>query len=443
MPAEAPAVSNVGLSTYVGKPLIFANGSPLVVRGTCSLPVHIGKHSVVHEFLVVENLSAGPLLGSDFLQSHGVNLNFSSNFFSWSGSAVAFESSHLPCRLVLTDIIQIPSQSSCLCKGQVQTYDGVPLDVGVRLFQPGERLTGMGIIAALTLVDGGTGTVPVHLVNFNHEQTLYQGMTLGTLEIVDSLQLPDPSRNSAFVNTIQNGMQLSEEEQRKFLDNFDLDNDLLSEDEQSKLKSLPLEYRSAFACAAEELGSTQVTCHTIPTGEHKPVKMPPYRTPHHLKPVLKEQIESMLDNNIISPSSSPWSSPVVLVRKKDGSCRFCVDFRKLNAITERDSFPLPRIDDTFDCLGGAKFFSQSCSSLSDPNRGEGGQPWTEWAQQGEWRQRTGSILMVRIRALPYRVSSSMARPRRPRQWIWWFSYVFHIGYVTSTARPRRLPPLPD
>ena len=152
-------------------------------------------------------------------------------------------------------------------------------------------------------------------------------------------------------------MPLSEEEQRKFLDNFDLDNDLLSEDEQSKLKSLLLEHRPAFACSAEELGSTQVTCHTIPTGEHKPVKMPPYRTPHHLKPVLKEQIESMLDNNIISPSSSPWSSPVVLVRKKDGSYRFCVDFRKLNAITERDSFPLPRIDDTFDCLGGAKFFS--------------------------------------------------------------------------------------
>ena len=172
-------------------------------------------------------MSAGQLLGSDFLQSHGVNLNFSSNFFSWSDSAVAFESSHFPCRLVLTDIIQIPSQSSCLCKGQVQTYDGVPLDVGVRLFQPGERLTGMGIIAAPAMVDGGTGTVPVHLVNFNHEQKLYQGMTLGTLEIVDSLQLPDPSRNSAFVNTIQNDMPLSEEEQRKFLDNVDLHNDLL------------------------------------------------------------------------------------------------------------------------------------------------------------------------------------------------------------------------
>ena len=99
--------------------------------------------------------------------------------------------------------------------------------MGVRLFQPGERLTGMGIIAAPAMVDGGTGTVPVHLANFNHEQKLYQGMTLGTLETVDSLQLPDPSRNSAFVNTIQNDMPLSEEEQRKFLDNVDLDNDLL------------------------------------------------------------------------------------------------------------------------------------------------------------------------------------------------------------------------
>ena len=65
----------------------------------------------------------------------------------------------------------------------------------------------------------------------------------------------------------------------------------------------------------------------------------------------------MLDQNIIQISTSPWSSPVVLVKKKDGSSRFCVDYRKLNAVTRKDSYPLPRIDDALDALSGSKFFS--------------------------------------------------------------------------------------
>jgi hypothetical protein len=68
-------------------------------------------------------------------------------------------------------------------------------------------------------------------------------------------------------------------------------------------------------------------------------------------------LEDMRQRGVIEESESPWSSPVVLIRKKIGDLRFCVDYRKLNDVTRKDCFPLPRIDDTLDTLAGAKWFS--------------------------------------------------------------------------------------
>ena len=65
----------------------------------------------------------------------------------------------------------------------------------------------------------------------------------------------------------------------------------------------------------------------------------------------------MQEAGVVQPSSSPWSSPVVMVRKKDGTHRFCVDYRGLNSVTKLDTFPLPRIDDLLDQLGHSRYFS--------------------------------------------------------------------------------------
>ena len=71
----------------------------------------------------------------------------------------------------------------------------------------------------------------------------------------------------------------------------------------------------------------------------------------------QEQLKKMLDEGIVRPSSSPWASPLVMVKKKDGTLRFCIDFRKLNDVTIKVAHPLPRIDDTLEALKGAKYFS--------------------------------------------------------------------------------------
>jgi hypothetical protein len=97
--------------------------------------------------------------------------------------------------------------------------------------------------------------------------------------------------------------------------------------------------------------------HRIDTGEARPICHPLRRLPLAKQAEATEMLEDMRRRRVIEESDSPWSSPVVLVWKKNGDLRFCVDYRKLNDVTKKDCFPLPRIDNALDTLAGAKWFS--------------------------------------------------------------------------------------
>ena len=97
--------------------------------------------------------------------------------------------------------------------------------------------------------------------------------------------------------------------------------------------------------------------HTIPTNDSKPINSAPYRPSPKTREIIDQEINQMLEKGIIRPSHSPWSSPVVVADKKDGSPRFCVDYRKLNQITVKDVYPIPRIDDTLHALGQNAYFT--------------------------------------------------------------------------------------
>jgi hypothetical protein len=89
-----------------------------------------------------------------------------------------------------------------------------------------------------------------------------------------------------------------------------------------------------------------------------PISKRPYRMPPKELAELKNQLQELLDKGYIRPSSSPWGSPALFVKKKDGSLRMCVAYRPLNAVTIKNKYPLPRIDVLFDQLAGAKVFSK-------------------------------------------------------------------------------------
>ena len=131
--------------------------------------------------------------------------------------------------------------------------------------------------------------------------------------------------------------------------------DNLSLDQNGCVRELLHEYKGIFATTNP--GVTSRVDHSIDTGDHQPIHSVPFRTSPAEKQIIDTEVKKMLDAQIIQPSKSPWSSPVVLVEKKDGSIRFCVDYRKLNLITTKDVYPLPRIDDSLASLQGKKWFS--------------------------------------------------------------------------------------
>ena len=97
--------------------------------------------------------------------------------------------------------------------------------------------------------------------------------------------------------------------------------------------------------------------HHINTGDATPIRQPAQCIPFVQREEIKKLLKEMEKKKIIQPSKSPWASPVVLVKKKDGSMQFCVDYRKLNAVTRKDAYPLLRIDDTLQALSGSQWFS--------------------------------------------------------------------------------------
>ena len=105
-----------------------------------------------------------------------------------------------------------------------------------------------------------------------------------------------------------------------------------------------------------KLGNTPVIEHEIHT-RGLPIRQPYWRQNSEVRRQEQEQLKEVLEQEIVRPSCSPWASPVVMEKKKDGTLRFCIDFRKLNDVTVKDAHPLPRIDDTLEALKGAKIFS--------------------------------------------------------------------------------------
>ncbi len=125
--------------------------------------------------------------------------------------------------------------------------------------------------------------------------------------------------------------------------------------EREELAAAIYEYRDVFSSGPADMDRTDLV--TIDTGEHRPIRLPPRQLPITKQEVERAEVQKILDRGVIQLCQSSWASSVVLVTKKDGSTHFCVDYRKVNDIKRKDTYPLPRIDDTLDALRGSQYFS--------------------------------------------------------------------------------------
>ena len=134
----------------------------------------------------------------------------------------------------------------------------------------------------------------------------------------------------------------------------------LSEKQMQELAAVLTKNHAAFAKDSKDYGrvTDKFSCkHSIVTGDAKPVHQRPYRHSKFEEDFLRALVDELHQAGLIRPSSSPWISPVVLVKKKDGGLRMCIDFRRLNAATKRDPYQLPRIDSIIDKMQGSAYFS--------------------------------------------------------------------------------------
>jgi deoxyuridine 5'-triphosphate nucleotidohydrolase len=212
-----------------------------------------------------------------------------------------------------------------------------------------------GIHAVGGVCDAGyTGNIIVQLQNTTSSDYSIQRndkiaqiifLPLVSIEKLQRVQLRDELKASS---RSTKGFGSSDQLQAEF------STESLTDNQQQQLNKLLEEYQDLFD---KNLGKCGIVKHEIDTGMERPIKQHAYQRPMAEKKIIQQEIEKMLEQGAIRESSSSWTSPVVLAKKKNGETRFCVDYRKLNKITRKDCHPLPRIDDLLDSFQGSTCFT--------------------------------------------------------------------------------------
>ncbi|GFT04898.1 retrovirus-related Pol polyprotein from transposon 17.6 [Trichonephila clavipes] len=317
-------------------------GDKIHVHGKANITLRFGNIEY-HHTTYIADITDPCILGLDFLKNNNFQLDFeNSNMYSkieditFFGLQTQLETNQ---KIIAKTKLSLSSRTECIILGLVA--ENRKFRFGVMDYpDPGSLKA--GILIASSVVDLSNSVIPVRIANISDRtRTIQEGEVIAACAPV------------ICVDRECNTQDLSSEDLVKdLLQNMDLD-----EKQRCAAGGLIREFQSLFSRTSEDFGRTRLTKHRIDMGEHPPITQHPRRLPFAKQEEVQKLIKDMKDNVVIEPLLSPWASPIVLVRKKDGSTRFCVDYRRLNDVTKKDSYSLPRIDDTLDTLVGNTWFS--------------------------------------------------------------------------------------
>lgn len=341
-----------------------ADGTPLKTLGTIKLPVEINGISVVTKFYISPEVS--PILGTDVMcQFCSVSLDFEKGSVYFGKprpknvvEAVVNQPPRV-CKLVLSEDLVIPARHEVAVAGMLAARNPVELKefAGQTCVLESSFLESRSKVqpkGARVLGIVQKGEFPVRLVNpFPMDISLKGKSEVGTLTVLGDNPVVSALGEADDITDVlsSHGDAGSAEVLDKLVEESEIE-----ADQQEQLRIFLDKYQDVFSMKGE-LGRFDGLPFRIETGDARPVRQMPRRVPFHLKPELDRQIDAMLDQGVIKPSTSAWASPVCMVRKPDGSMRFCVDYRKLNSVSKFDAFPLPNMDDCLASLGGSEVLS--------------------------------------------------------------------------------------
>ena len=331
-----------------------ADGKSLEIKGVLNVEVSLGCRVFEIDFVIANLSGISGLLGSNFFEQHKVEISYSKRTLKISDFSIKLSknSSDRCARIKMVKTKTVPPNSELF----VEAYVEGECPGGQCLVEPTKLIDAKGLMMARSLIDPGKGNVFVPVLNLLEKSvTIVGDSVIGNVHpvvevnTVNSIKVVENSKSDSFPPHLEIMVENLKPE--------------LNDKQIDELKQVICEYQDVFVGPDGQLGRTHLTEHPIDTGDAKPIKLPPRRVPLGLREEVDEEINKLLDLNVIEPSDSPWSSPATLVRKKDQSLRFCVDFRKVNDVTRKDAYPIPRIDETLESLAYSRFYcTLDCAS---------------------------------------------------------------------------------
>ena len=353
----------------VNQAFVLADGTGLRVFGEVEDDLEVGGTLVTQGLVVADLGGQSAILGLDFLEEHDAALYPARQCLIIGGDTVPlykegqWKGAYRVC-VAESESFEPRTMKNVTVKIGQGTIQSDPLmmnhpELGImEIAETVMRNTGLMMPKGLVNVRKGSTTVQIMNV---HDEPIHltAGRMVGLLYPVEDVQqVKSIQPQSTLGDFIGEGCKLVTERDipehtRPMLEEVTFE---LTAKQMSDACQLILDFPNRFLNPGGRTGRSGWAEHEMDMQGNPPIKAGYHRLPLAKQGVVDTEVEKMLKDDIIEPSHSPWASPVVLVKKKDGSIRFCVDYRKVNERSRKDSYPLPRIDETLDTLGGASWF---------------------------------------------------------------------------------------